>query len=113
MLSDRLPPSTLLADHYATVLSLEGLAQDCKLDVGEQALPGLLDILQNDADIDADIGKAVLETLNTLCDTMENSSRAKELGSKNMDYILANEISHHVVDQQFSLSALASLWLGG
>ena len=95
-LSDRLSPSTLLADRRAAVLSLKGLARDCKLDVGERALPGLLDVLQNDAEIDADIGKAVLETLNTLCDTTEDSG-AKELGFKNTDYVLANETPTHTL----------------
>ena len=44
-LSDGLSPLTLLADCHATVLSLKGLALDCKLDVGKRALPGLLDVL--------------------------------------------------------------------
>lgn len=97
-LSDRLSPSTLLADRRAAVLSLKGLARDCKLDVGERALPGLLDVLQNDAEVDADIGKAVLETLNILCETTEdNAPGAKELGFKNTDYVLANEKPTHTL----------------
>ena len=98
-LSDRLSPSTLLADRRAAVLSLKGLARDCKLDIGERALPGLLDVLQNDSEVDADIGKAVLETLNILCDTTEDSSTpgAKELGFKHTDYVLASEKPTHTL----------------
>ncbi|KAF7982993.1 hypothetical protein HWV62_24604 [Athelia sp. TMB] len=95
-LSDRLSPSTLLADRRAAVLSLKGLSRDHKQDVGDRALPGLVEVLQNDAEIDSDIGKAVLETLNTLCDTDESTSPGgKDLGFKHTDYILANEKATH------------------
>ena len=67
-LSDRLQPSTLLADRRAAVLSLKGLTRDWKQDVGERALAGLLAVLKNDAEIDAEIAKAALETLSQLCD---------------------------------------------
>ncbi|KIJ66115.1 hypothetical protein HYDPIDRAFT_87189 [Hydnomerulius pinastri MD-312] len=93
-LSDRLSPSTLLADRRAAVLSLKGLTRDCKADVGDRALPGLLQVLQNDAEIDADIGKAVLETLHQLCEADEAS---KELGLKHTDYVLANEQATHTL----------------
>ncbi|KAG8220521.1 hypothetical protein J3R82DRAFT_3224 [Butyriboletus roseoflavus] len=93
-LSDRLSPSTLLADRRAAVLSLKGLTRDCKADVGERALPGLIHVLQNDTEIDADIGKAVLETLQHLCEVDEPS---KELGLKHTDYFLANEQSTHTL----------------
>lgn len=95
-LSDRLSPSTLLADRRAAVLSLKGLSRDHRQDVGDRALPGLVEALQNDAEIDSDIGKAVLETLNTLCDTDEsNSPGGKDLGFKCTDYVLANEKTAH------------------
>jgi intracellular protein transport protein USO1 len=89
-LSDRLSPATLLADRRAAVLSLKGLARDCKQEVGDLTLPGLLEVLSNDADIDADIGKAVLETLNILCDAEDTTAGARELGFKHTDYVLAN-----------------------
>lgn len=92
-LSDRLSPATLLADRRAAVQSLKGLARDWKQDVGERALPGLLDVLSNDAEVDADIGKAALETLNILCDVEE----AKELGFKHTDYVLANDKVIHTL----------------
>jgi hypothetical protein len=87
-LSDRLSPATLLADRRAAVLSLKGLARDCKQEVGDRTLPGLLEVLSNDAEVDPDIGKAVLETLNILCDAEDSS---KELGFKHTDYVLAND----------------------
>jgi hypothetical protein len=93
-LSDRLSPSTLLADRRAAVLSLKGLTRDCKAEVGDRALPGLIHVLQNDAEIDADIGKAVLETLHHLCEVDEAS---KELSLKHTDYILANEQVTHTL----------------
>lgn len=96
-LSDRLSPATLLADRRAAVLALKGLARDCKYDVGDRALPGLLEVLSNDAEIDAEIGKAVLETLTILCDGEEGANNGKELGFKHTDYVLANEKATHTL----------------
>ncbi|KAF9462392.1 p115 like vesicle tethering protein [Collybia nuda] len=96
-LSDRLSPATLLADRRAAVLALKGLARDCKHDVGDRALPGLLEVLSNDAEVDAEIGKAVLETLNILCDVEEGLSTSKEVGFKHTDYVLANEKTVHIL----------------
>ncbi|KAH9925704.1 p115 like vesicle tethering protein [Amylocystis lapponica] len=90
-LADRLSPSTLLADRRAAVLSLKGLSRDHKADIGARALPGLLDVLQNDAEIDADIGRAVLETLAVLCDADDQ----RELGLKHSDAVLADERAAH------------------
>jgi intracellular protein transport protein USO1 len=108
-LSDRLSPATLLADRRAAVLSLKGLARDCKAEVGERALPGLLDVLQNDAEVDADIGRAVLETLNTLCEVHEDApAAAKELSFKHTDRVLADEAATHKL---FALLADSSFYL--
>ena len=90
-LSDRLSPATLLADRRASVLALKGLVRDCKQDVGDRALPGLLEVLSNDAEVDADIGKAVLETLDLLCDAENTVPGNKELGLKHTNQVLANE----------------------
>ncbi|PFH52186.1 hypothetical protein AMATHDRAFT_140838 [Amanita thiersii Skay4041] len=89
-LSDRLSPATLLADRRAAVLALKGLSRDCKQDVGDRALPGLLEVLSNDAEVDTDIGKAVLETLNILCD-VEDGAHNKELALKHSDHVLSND----------------------
>ena len=108
-LSDRLSPATLLSDRRAAVLSIKGLTRDAKAEVGERCLPGLLEVLQNDAEVDADIGKAVLETLNILCEVNEDSTvQAKELSFKHIDAVLANEKAAHKLfallgDQSFYL----------
>lgn len=93
-LSDRLSPATLLADRRAAVQALKGLSRDWKQDVGDRALLGLLDVLSTDAEVDSDIGKAVLETLNILCDA---DSDQKEVGFKNTDAVLAAERPTHVL----------------
>ena len=121
-LADRLSPSTLLADRRAAVLALKGLARDCRADVAERALPGLLDVLQNDAEVDADIGKAVLETLAVLCEVDENANApagaaARELGYRNTDAVLADErvpqkLFALLADQAFYLRYSALQFLG-
>ena len=65
-LSNCLLLATLLVDRYAAVLTLKGLVCNCKQDVGDRALTGLLEVLSNDAEINEDMGKAVLETLDLL-----------------------------------------------
>lgn len=89
-LADRLSPSTLLADRRASVLALKGLARDWKAEVSEIALQGLLGVLENDAEIDADIAKAVLETLIILCDVGDASPPAdsRTLALRNSDDVL-------------------------
>ncbi|KAI0919128.1 hypothetical protein AcV5_002123 [Taiwanofungus camphoratus] len=95
-LADRLSPSTLLADRRAAVLSLKGLSRDHKADVADRALAGLLDVLQNDAEIDADIGKAVLETLNILCEVDDAAPvQARELGFQHTDQVLVDDKIAH------------------
>ena len=96
-LSDRLSPATLLADRRAAVLALKGLSRDCKQEVGERALTGLLDVLYNDAEVDADIGKAILETLDTLCNTEDAAVGSKELGSKHTDVIVSSDKTTHTL----------------
>ncbi|KAG0708546.1 p115 like vesicle tethering protein [Suillus ampliporus] len=93
-LSDRLSPSTLLADRRAAVLALKGLVRDCKQDVGDRALPGLLQVLQNDAEIDAEIAKAVLETITQLC---ESDDYSKDLALKHTDYVIGSEQTVHIL----------------
>ena len=108
-LSDRLSPATLLADRRAAVLALKGLARDWRADIGEKALPGLLEVLQNDAELDADIGKAVLETLNILCEVNDDApAQEKELSFKHTDKVLETEAATHklfalLADQSFYL----------
>lgn len=96
-LSDRLSPDTLLADRRASVLALKGLSRDHKQEVGERALSGLLEVLYNDAQLDADIGKAVLETLTTLCDTEDGAPGGKEIAFKHTDAILSSDKATHTL----------------
>ncbi|OJT06544.1 General vesicular transport factor p115 [Trametes pubescens] len=108
-LADRLSPSTLLADRRAAVLALKGLARDWKADVGERALPGLVDVLQNDAEVDADIGKAVLETLLILCEVDEHAlAPERDLGYRHTDAVLADE---KVAQKLFTLMGDHSFYL--
>ncbi|KAF8588828.1 hypothetical protein K439DRAFT_1334276 [Ramaria rubella] len=114
-LADRLSQDTLLSDRRAAVLSLKGLSRDCKADVGETALHGLLEVLEKDSDIDGDIGKAVLETLVTLCEVANGeghgdagggSAGGKDVGMKHTDMVLetpkaANKLFHLLGDQTF------------
>ncbi|KAH9920972.1 p115 like vesicle tethering protein [Fomitopsis serialis] len=108
-LADRLSPSTLLADRRAAVLSLKGLSRDHRADIGTHALSGLIDVLLNDAEIDADIGRAVLETLNTLCEADDTASpHARELGFRHTDQVLKDE---KVAHKLFALLADHSFYL--
>ena len=95
-LADRLGPSTLLSDRRASILSLKGLAKDHKLRpaVGDHALRGFLDVLENDAEVDPDIALPVVETLVLLCDPEDDPSM-RTLGPKNMDIILENDKAVH------------------
>jgi intracellular protein transport protein USO1 len=111
-LADRLSQDTLLSDRRAAVLSLKGLSRDCKADVGETALLGLLEVLEKDTDIDAETGKAVLETLTILCelsgegDGAISSGGGKDVGMKHTDLVLenpkaANKLFQLLGDQTF------------
>lgn len=94
-LSDRLSPATLLQDRRAAVLALKGLSRDWKQEVGERALSGLLNVLYNDAEVDSDIGKAILETLDVLCDTEDAAPGSRELGFKHTDVVVASDKTVH------------------
>lgn len=96
-LSDRLSPSTLLADRRAAVLSLKGLARAHKQLVGAHALRGLLVIIQNDAEIDPDIGRAAIETVAILCETPDTTADypQHDLGLEYTDRLLEDEKTAH------------------
>ncbi|KAI9449570.1 p115 like vesicle tethering protein [Lactarius psammicola] len=94
-ISDRLSPSTLLSDRRAAVLALKGLARDHKQLVGVHALPGLLAIIQSDADVDPDIGRAAIETVTILCDTLDTSYAQRDLGLEHTDKLLEDEKTTH------------------
>lgn len=111
-LADRLSQDTLLSDRRAAVLSLKGLSRDCKGDVGDSALLGLLEVLDKDSGLDADIGKAVLETLAILCEIGSGegvtpvSPGGKDVGMKHTDLVLegpkaTNKLFQLLGDQTF------------
>lgn len=74
-LVDKIQTSPLVDDRRTAVLGLKGLSRDWKLDVGKEAFPSLLAVLEHDAPYNIEIAKAVLETLMVLCETAEKVSR--------------------------------------
>ncbi|KZV96729.1 hypothetical protein EXIGLDRAFT_670845 [Exidia glandulosa HHB12029] len=86
-LADRLAQAPSIADRRASILALKGLARDMPGDVGSMALPALLAALP-DASVDADLGKALLETLLVLCDAEPGPGR--EAALKHADAVLAD-----------------------
>ncbi|EJT97020.1 hypothetical protein DACRYDRAFT_112348 [Dacryopinax primogenitus] len=66
-LTDRLLQSSDIADRRASLLALKGLSRDAKREVGETALMALLGRLE-EAEVDPEGGKALLETLLVLCE---------------------------------------------
>lgn len=70
-LVDRLTQSTQLEDRRAAILALRGLSRDYCEDVGSLALDALLGSLEGDVQVDGEISKAVLQTLNTLCEVAD------------------------------------------
>ena len=91
-LADRCQQSTQLADRRAAVLALRGLSRDYKQEVGTVALNPLLTVLEHDAPVDEEIAKAVLQTINTLCEVdIEIANKAdREAALAHTDIVLAN-----------------------
>ncbi|KAG9304100.1 hypothetical protein G9A89_006010 [Geosiphon pyriformis] len=87
-LCDRANNSTLLEDRRAAILGLKGLSREYRLEVGENALPGLLRILEEDKE-DVDIVKAILEILNILCTPdRQRESKSIDLGVRYTDILV-------------------------
>ena len=91
-LADRCQQSTQLADRRAAVLALRGLSRDYKQQVGAVALKALLTVLEHDAPVDEEIAKAVLQTLNTLCEVdVEIADKTdREAALAHTDTVLVN-----------------------
>lgn len=100
-LVDKIQTSPQVDDRRTAVLGLKGLSRDWKAEVGQEAFPSLLAVLQHDAPFDVDIAKAVLEALMSLCEvpdkvrmikmrkTQANSKPAKDdVGLKHIDVFL-------------------------
>ncbi|KAA1114496.1 hypothetical protein PGT21_011207 [Puccinia graminis f. sp. tritici] len=71
-LLDRLQNSSQHEDRRSSLLGIKGMARDWKSEVGQVALPAILDLLAEPGLVDdLDMAKAVLETLNILCEIEE------------------------------------------
>lgn len=73
-LVEKIQTSPQVDDRRTAVLGLKGLSRDWKAEVGKEAFPSLLAVLQHDAPYDVDIAKAVLEALMSLCEVGEKVS---------------------------------------
>ena len=93
-LADRCQQSTQLADRRAAVLALRGLSRDYKQEVGTIALNALLTVLEHDAPVDEETAKAVLQTINTLCEVdLEIANKAdREAALAHTDTVIANPL---------------------
>ena len=91
-LADRLAQSTQLEDRRAALFALRGLSRDYRDEVSHHALDAILSVLDGDAQVDPEVAKAVLQTLNTLVEvdgSIEgNSAEQRELALKNTDRLL-------------------------
>ncbi|KAG8811533.1 hypothetical protein FRC17_002410, partial [Serendipita sp. 399] len=90
-LADRLAQSTQLEDRRAALLSLRGLSKDYRAEVGTIALESLLLVLDGDAQVDPEVAKALLQTLNTLCEvngSLDGTAEQRDMALRNTDLVL-------------------------
>ncbi|KIM26882.1 hypothetical protein M408DRAFT_16746 [Serendipita vermifera MAFF 305830] len=93
-LADRLAQSTQLEDRRAALFALRGLSRDYRAEVGASALDAFLVVIDGDALVDQEVAKAVLQTLNTLCevDGAESGPEQREIGLRNTDKVLQDPL---------------------
>ncbi|GAA5980168.1 hypothetical protein JCM10908_001559 [Rhodotorula pacifica] len=98
-LCERLLNSQQREDRRAALLALKGLSRDWKSEVGTQALPILLGVLEDDAAEDTEMAKAVVETLSLLCEVEEVDGRPvrDDSGLRNSDVFLATPTALHTL----------------
>ncbi|KWU45465.1 hypothetical protein RHOSPDRAFT_16490, partial [Rhodotorula sp. JG-1b] len=98
-LCERLLNSQQREDRRAALLALKGLSRDWKSEVGSQALPILLGVLEDDAAEDTEMAKAVVETLSLLCEVEEVDGRVlrDDSGLRNSDVFLATPTALHTL----------------
>ncbi len=87
-LSDRLFIDSPCRPTRSSPFPLKGLA---RITSNVHALRGLLGIIQNDADVDPDIGRAAIESVIILCDTVDASYTQRDLGLEHTDKLLEDE----------------------
>ncbi|GMK57887.1 hypothetical protein CspeluHIS016_0407210 [Cutaneotrichosporon spelunceum] len=95
-LVEKIQTSPQVDDRRTAVLGLKGLSRDWKAEVGQEAFPSLLAVLQHDAPYDVDIAKAVLETLMSLCEVPEKPAK-DDVGLKHIDIFLETPEPFHSV----------------
>ncbi|KAH7103470.1 p115 like vesicle tethering protein [Auriculariales sp. MPI-PUGE-AT-0066] len=86
-LVDRLTQASSPADRRASVLALKGIARDHGTEVGATAFPALIATFA-DALRDAELGKALLETMLVLCDAEPGPRR--DVGLRHIDILLSD-----------------------
>jgi len=100
-LIDRLQNSSQHEDRRSSVLGIKGMARDWKSEVGQVALPVLLDLIAEPGlTEDLDMAKAVLETLNILCEVEEaepGRPSKTDCGVSHVDTFLMKPESTHAV----------------
>lgn len=90
-LADRLSQSTQLEDRRAALFALRGLSRDYRQEVGATSLDALLSVLDGDAQVDPEVAKALLQTLNTLCEVdsgIDFTADQRETALRNTDKVL-------------------------
>ncbi|KAF9165528.1 hypothetical protein DFQ26_009845, partial [Actinomortierella ambigua] len=90
---NRIEHGTLLEDRRAGVMALKGLAREYKRDIGPRGITVLFNVLHQDS-MDTEVCKAILETLNILCQTDPNQPEEEEFGIEMSEKLL--EDSKHV-----------------
>ncbi|GAA5849938.1 hypothetical protein JCM8547_000958 [Rhodosporidiobolus lusitaniae] len=98
-LCDRLLNAERIEERKAALLGLKGLSRDWKSDVGTRALPILLGVLEEDAQEDVEMAKAVVETMSLLCEVEEVDGRPvrDDSGLRNTDVFLATPTPLHTL----------------
>ncbi|GAA6035143.1 hypothetical protein JCM8097_006386 [Rhodosporidiobolus ruineniae] len=98
-LCDRLLNADNIEDRRAALLGLKGLSRDWKADVGSRALPVLVGVLEEDAQADVEMAKAVVETMSLLCEVEEVDGRPvrDDSGLRNTDVVLNTPTPLHTL----------------
>ncbi|KAH9473153.1 hypothetical protein Pst134EA_000231 [Puccinia striiformis f. sp. tritici] len=101
-LLDRLQNSSQHEDRRSSILGIKGMARDWKLEVGQVAFPAILDLLgEPGLEEDLDMARAVLETLNILCEVEEGEPgrpSKTDCGVAHVDtFLMTSEPTHAVL----------------
>lgn len=107
-LLDRLKNSSQHEDRRSSVLAIKGMARDWKSEVGQLALPTLLDLLcEPGVGDDVDMARALLETINILCEVEEpqpGRPSQSDCGLSHVDTLLIKPEPTHAILYLLSLN---------